>query len=66
MVGIALGAALAFAARVWINSLLGAGGSSPAALVLGALLMSAVAALATQIPAHRTMSVQPMEALRKE
>ena len=66
MVGIALGAALAFAARVWINSLLGAGGSSPAALVLGALLISAVAALATLIRAHRAMSVQPMEALRNE
>jgi ABC-type antimicrobial peptide transport system permease subunit len=66
LVGIVLGAGLAYAARVWVNSLMGAGGNSPAALVLGALIMSAVAALATLIPARRAMSVEPMEALRNE
>jgi ABC-type antimicrobial peptide transport system permease subunit len=65
-VGIVLGAGLAYAARLWVNSLMGAGGSSPAALLLGALLMSAVAALATLLPARRAMRVEPMEALRSE
>jgi putative ABC transport system permease protein len=66
LAGIVLGAGLAYAARLWVNSLMGAGGSSPAALVLGALLMSAVAATATLIPARRAMRVEPMEALRSE
>jgi putative ABC transport system permease protein len=66
LAGIVLGAGLAYGARLWVNSLLGAGGSSPAALVLGALLMSAVAAVATLIPARRAMRVEPMEALRNE
>jgi predicted permease len=66
LVGIVLGAGLAYAARMWVNSLMGAGGSSPAALVLGALLMSGVAAMATLIPARRAMRVEPMEALRAE
>jgi putative ABC transport system permease protein len=66
LVGIVLGAGLAYAARLWVNSLMGAGGNSPAALLLGALLMSAVAALATLIPARRAMRVEPMEALRNE
>ncbi|HTW47637.1 MAG TPA: ABC transporter permease [Acidobacteriaceae bacterium] len=66
LLGIVLGAGLAYAARLWVNSLMGAGGSSPAALVLGALLMSAVAAIATLLPARRAMRVEPMEALRSE
>ena len=66
LVGIVLGAGLAYAARLWVNSLMGAGGSSPAALLLGALLMSAVAAVATLLPARRAMRVEPMEALRSE
>jgi putative ABC transport system permease protein len=66
LAGIVLGAALAYAARVWVNSVMGAGGSSPAALLLGAVLLSVVAALATLIPARRAMRVEPMEALRNE
>jgi ABC-type antimicrobial peptide transport system permease subunit len=77
LAGIALGAGLAYAASVWVNSLMGSvspsaamplsgAGSSLAALLLGALLMSAVAALATLIPARRAMRVEPMEALRNE
>ena len=66
LVGIVLGAGLACAARTWLNSLLGAGGSSPASLALGALLMCAVAAVATLIPAQRAMRVEPIEALRNE
>ena len=65
LVGIVLGAGLAYAARL-VNSLMGAGGSSPAALLLGALLVSAVAAVATLLPARRAMRVEPMEALRSE
>jgi predicted permease len=77
LVGIVLGGALAYAARTWVNSLMGGvspsvsmplsgTGSSLAALLLGALMMGAVAALATLIPAQRAMRVEPMEALRSE
>ncbi len=66
LVGILLGAGLAYAARLWLNSLMGTGGNSPAALVLGALLMTVVAALAALLPARRAMRVEPMEALRSE
>jgi ABC-type lipoprotein release transport system permease subunit len=77
LVGIVLGGALAYAARAWVNSLMGGAsasasmplsgtGSSLAALLLGALMMAAVAAVATLIPAQRAMRVEPMEALRSE
>jgi putative ABC transport system permease protein len=66
LLGIVLGSGLAYAGRLWVTSLMGAGGNSPAALLMGALLMSAVAALATLIPARRAMRVEPMEALRAE
>jgi putative ABC transport system permease protein len=77
LVGIVLGGSLAYAGRLWVNSLMGGmspsasmplsgAGSSLAALVLGALLMSAVAAVATLVPAQRAMRVEPMEALRSE
>jgi ABC-type lipoprotein release transport system permease subunit len=76
-VGIVLGGSLAYAGRLWVNSLMGGmspsasmplsgAGSSLAALLLGALLMSAVAAVATLVPAQRAMRVEPMEALRSE
>jgi putative ABC transport system permease protein len=66
LVGMLLGAGLAVAMRVWIDSLLGANGTSPYALVTAALLLCAVAALATLIPARRAMYVEPMQALRTE
>jgi predicted permease len=64
--GVVLGAGLAYAMRLWIESLLGAGGGTPSALLLGAALLGAVAMLATILPARRAMSVDPMEALRNE
>ena len=41
LVGMAVGAALALAMRVWIDSLLGTNGTSPFALVAAALLLCA-------------------------
>lgn len=64
--GTAIGAGLALAMRAWIDSLLGANGTSPYALVVAALLLCAVAALATLIPARNGMNVEPMQALRTE
>jgi putative ABC transport system permease protein len=77
LVGIVLGGALAYAARAWVNSVMGGvspsasmplsgAGSSLAALLFGALLMGLVAAVATLFPAQRAMRVEPMEALRSE
>jgi putative ABC transport system permease protein len=66
LVGMLLGAALALAMRVWIDSLLGANGTSPYALVVAALLLCAVAALATLVPARHAMYLEPMQALRTE
>ena len=77
LVGIVVGAALAYAARAWVNSLMGSvspsaqmplsnAGSSLSALMLGAVMIGAVAALATLVPARRAMHVEPMEALRSE
>ncbi len=64
--GIAFGAALVFGMRAWIESLLGANGTSPSALVGAAVLLCAAAALAILVPARRATSVQPMQALRTE
>jgi putative ABC transport system permease protein len=70
LTGMVIGAALAVAMRAfmqsWIDSLLGANGSTPYALVASALLLCAVAALATLIPARHAMYVEPMQALRTE
>jgi putative ABC transport system permease protein len=70
VIGVLLGAALAFALREWIESVLGANGATAAsatyALLLGALLLCAVAALATLLPARHAMHVEPMHALRTE
>lgn len=66
LVGLLLGAALALAMRVWIDSLLGANGTSPYALIAAAALLCTVAALATLVPARNAMYVEPMQALRTE
>ncbi len=65
-VGMILGAALVFAMRVLIDSILGANCTSPVALLISVLLLSAVAALATWIPARKASRVEPMQALRSE
>lgn len=64
--GITLGIGLAYVARAWIASMLGAHGISGGAMLLGGLLLAAVAMLAAFVPAFRAMRVQPMEALRNE
>ena len=66
LVGLLLGAGLALAMRVWIDSLLGANGTSPYALIAAAALLCVVAALATLVPARHAMYVEPMQALRTE
>lgn len=65
-IGVVLGAGLIFAMRAWIESLIGASGTSVTALVAGGLLLCFVASLATVVPARRATSVQPMQALRME
>jgi putative ABC transport system permease protein len=64
--GMVLGILLAYAARVWIASMVGAESASPGAVVLGGLLLGVVAAIATAAPAHRATRIRPMEALRNE
>jgi putative ABC transport system permease protein len=64
--GTLIGAGLAFAMRRWIDSLLGANGTSAYAMIVSALLLCAVAALATLVPARHAMNVEPMQALRTE
>jgi len=66
LIGMTLGILLAYGARFWIVSILGAQGSSPGAIVTGALLLSIAAILAAAIPAHRATRILPMEALRNE
>jgi len=64
--GMLIGAVLALAMREWIDSLLGASGTNPYALLVAAVLLCAVAALATLLPARHAMHVEPMQALRME
>jgi len=66
VVGMLIGAGLVLAMRAWVDSLLGANGTNPFALVVAAVLLCAVAALATLVPARHAMYVEPMQALRTE
>jgi len=66
IVGVVLGAGLVFAMRAWIDSLLGATGTSVTALVSAGFLLCAVASVATLVPARRATQIQPMQALRSE
>ncbi|MGC2297525.1 MAG: ABC transporter permease [Acidobacteriaceae bacterium] len=66
VIGVVLGAGLVFAMRAWIDSLIGATGTSPIAMLSAGLLLCAVASLATWVPARRATHVEPMQALRAE
>ena len=67
LVGIVLGIAGSLALTPLMSSLLfGVEASSPAVLVFVAVLLSTVAFLATYIPAHKAMRVDPVQVLRWE
>ncbi len=66
LIGMGLGILLAYSARVWIASMLGAQSASPGAIVLGGLLLSAAAVVAAAAPVRRATRILPMEALRNE
>jgi len=64
--GMVLGVLLAYGARVWIISVLGAAGANPGAIALGGLLLTLATILAAAVPAHRATRIPPMDALRNE
>jgi putative ABC transport system permease protein len=64
--GMALGIVLAYAAQIWIASMLEIKQVNPVAIALGGLLLCLIAAIAAASPARRAMSVLPMQALRRE
>ncbi|HKO60925.1 MAG TPA: ABC transporter permease [Pyrinomonadaceae bacterium] len=67
LLGIAVGAAAAFwLTRLTKSMLFGVSATDPATFVAIALLLSAVALLATYIPARRATKVNPLVALRYE
>jgi putative ABC transport system permease protein len=66
IIGVMLGTGLVFAMRAWIDSLMGATGTSAGALLSAGILLCAVATVATLIPARRATRIQPMQALRTE
>jgi putative ABC transport system permease protein len=66
-IGLAVGLAGALALSRAASSLLyGFGGSDPATLACVALLLAAVALLASYLPARRAMRIDPLAALREE
>jgi putative ABC transport system permease protein len=64
--GIVIGAGLVVAMRAWMDSVLGATGTNPLALFGAGIVLCAVAAVATMVPARRASRIEPMEALRSE
>ena len=67
LLGVAIGLAGAFAVtRLLESQLFGVPASDPATFVAVALLLSAIAAAATLIPAWRASKMDPVEALRSE
>jgi ABC-type antimicrobial peptide transport system permease subunit len=67
IVGLALGLLGALAiSRVLSTLLYGVGARDPATFATAALLLGAVALLATYLPAGRAARVDPVEALRRE
>jgi ABC-type antimicrobial peptide transport system permease subunit len=67
LVGLALGAGLAYAASRWITSqLYGVAPQDPLTLTLAAGMLVVVALLATFLPAQQASRLDPMAALRRE
>ncbi len=64
--GMALGIVLAYAAQIWIASMIEIKQVNPLAIALGGLLLCLIAVIAAASPARRAMSVLPMQALRSE
>jgi ABC-type antimicrobial peptide transport system permease subunit len=67
VLGLAIGAFLAFAlSRGIASSLFGVSPQDPVTLIGTVLLLVAVAALACAVPAFRATRIDPLEALRSE
>ena len=67
VIGLAIGAAISFAvARLLQNQLLGVEPTDPMTFVTVIILLSAVALVASFIPARRAMKIDPLVALRYE
>jgi predicted permease len=66
IMGVVIGAGLVIAMRTWVDSLIGATGTSAGALLSAGILLCAVASIATLVPARRATRIQPMQALRTE
>jgi predicted permease len=67
VLGVALGIPAAIASSLFLRGMLfGVAGQQPAILGAGALLMIAIAAAASYLPARRAVRVDPMTALRQD
>ena len=67
LIGVAIGLILAFlSTRVVASILYGVTATDPVSFGGIALLLAAVAALASYVPANRAMAIDPLEALRSE
>jgi predicted permease len=66
IIGVVIGAGLVIAMRAWMDSLIGATGTSAGALLSAGILLCAVASIAALVPARRATRIQPVQALRTE
>jgi predicted permease len=66
-IGVAIGLGLVIAGtRVLASLLVGVSATDPLTFVVAAVVLTAVALLASSIPAHRASSLDPLQALRRE